>query len=81
MTLDDRMKAYKKKRFPKMIDLLVNHEMSIRTACCLDAMGIYTVQELITYSEQELLGGRNMGRKSLQEIKEILSSLHLRLKN
>lgn len=80
MTFDDRVREFKKKRFPKMYDDFLNdHEMSIRTSYCLENLGIHTIQALVLYSEKELLSGRNMGRKSLLEIKELLHTLHLSL--
>jgi DNA-directed RNA polymerase subunit alpha len=54
-------------------------ELSVRPANCLKNMGIRLVGELVQKSEAELLKTKNFGRKSLAEIKEILSSMGLSL--
>ena len=53
--------------------------MTVRSANCLKNDGINYVGELVQKSEAELLRTSNFGRKSLNEIKELLaqSSLHL----
>ncbi|HAH21645.1 MAG: hypothetical protein A2Y00_05420 [Omnitrophica WOR_2 bacterium GWF2_43_52] len=55
-------------------------ETSVRTACCLKTLGIRTVSDLCGYTEKELLNVRNFGKKSLLEIREILFSMGLSLK-
>ncbi|MBM3211041.1 DNA-directed RNA polymerase subunit alpha, partial [Candidatus Poribacteria bacterium] len=52
-------------------------ELSVRSANCLEAANIVTIRDLVTKSEQEMLKYRNFGRKSLNEIKEILSDMGL----
>lgn len=47
---------------------------SQRTFACLKAINVNTVEELLQYSETGLLSAPNLGRKALNEIKEILSS-------
>ncbi|MFZ2167688.1 MAG: DNA-directed RNA polymerase subunit alpha C-terminal domain-containing protein [Minisyncoccia bacterium] len=54
-------------------------ELTVRTSNCLKAMHIYSVGQLISKSEQELLENQNMGRRSINEIKEILASKDLTL--
>ena len=44
---------------------------------CLRAAGIGTLKELVSRSEAEMLKFRNFGRKSLNELGEILTSLEL----
>ncbi len=50
-------------------------ELSVRTYYCLKNGNIQTVRELVQLSEAEFLRIRNTGRKSLNELKEVLSSL------
>ncbi len=47
-------------------------ELSVRSANCLKNAGIRTLRELVQRSEKEMLETKNFGRKSLNEIKEIL---------
>ena len=54
-------------------------ELSVRSANCLKSGHIKSLFDLVTKSEQEMLKFRNFGRKSLNEIKEVLSSMGLRL--
>ena len=52
-------------------------ELSVRSANCLEAAQIITIEDLVTKSEQEMLKYRNFGRKSLNEIKTILGEMGL----
>ena len=52
-------------------------ELSVRSANCLQNADIKFVGELIQRSEGEMLRTKNFGRKSLNEIKEILTRLNL----
>jgi len=54
-------------------------ELSVRSYNCLKNANIRTIGELVTKSEAEMLKTKNFGRKSLNEIKEILSSMNLSL--
>ena len=54
-------------------------ELSVRSANCLKAENIYYIGDLIQRSENELLKTPNLGRKSLNEIKEVLASRGLTL--
>jgi DNA-directed RNA polymerase subunit alpha len=47
-------------------------ELSVRSANCLKNAGIHSLRELVQKSEREMLETKNFGRKSLNEIKEIL---------
>jgi len=47
-------------------------ELSVRSANCLKNAGIRTLRELVQKSEKDMLETKNFGRKSLNEIKEIL---------
>ena len=58
-------------------DILLRHvdelELSVRSANCLKNAGINLIGELVGKTEAEMLKTKNFGRKSLNEIKEILS--------
>src|SRR5258706_4220191 len=54
-------------------------ELSVRSYNCLKNANIRTIGELVTRTEAEMLKTKNFGRKSLNEIKEILSSMGLGL--
>jgi DNA-directed RNA polymerase subunit alpha len=54
-------------------------ELSVRSYNCLKNANITTIRELVQKSEQEMLRTKNFGRKSLNEIKEILSAMGLGL--
>ena len=54
-------------------------ELSVRSYNCLKNANIRTIRELVQKSEPEMLRTKNFGRKSLNEIKEILESMGLGL--
>jgi DNA-directed RNA polymerase subunit alpha len=54
-------------------------ELSVRSANCLKNDNIVYIGDLVQKSEQEMLRTPNFGRKSLNEIKEVLSSMGLAL--
>ena len=54
-------------------------ELSVRSYNCLKNANIRTIRELVQKSEAEMLKTKNFGRKSLNEIKEILHSMGLSL--
>ena len=54
-------------------------ELTVRSANCLKAESIYYIGDLIQRTENELLKTPNLGRKSLNEIKEVLASRGLTL--
>lgn len=54
-------------------------ELSVRSYNCLKNANIKTIGELVQRNEPEMLKTRNFGRKSLNEIKEILTSMGLGL--
>ncbi len=68
-------------------DALVEHlnrsvdelELSVRSYNCLKNADIKTIGELVTKTESEMLKTKNFGRKSLNEIKEILGQMGLSL--
>jgi len=69
-----------KARLKKLLNMSVNEiELSVRAANCLNNANITSVGQLAMKSEAEMLKYRNFGKKSLNEIKEKLSSLGLSL--
>jgi len=52
-------------------------DLSVRSANCLKNANIRTLGDLVQRSEREMLSTKNFGRKSLDEIKDVLSSLGL----
>jgi|TARA_B100001971_G_scaffold125578_1_gene115633 DNA-directed RNA polymerase subunit alpha len=54
-------------------------ELSVRSYNCLKNANIQTIRELVQKTEPEMLRTKNFGRKSLNEIKEILQSMGLGL--
>jgi DNA-directed RNA polymerase subunit alpha len=54
-------------------------ELSVRSYNCLKNANIRTIRELVQKTEGEMLKTKNFGRKSLNEIKEILTSMGLSL--
>ena len=54
-------------------------ELSVRSYNCLKNANIRTIRELVLKTEPEMLRTKNFGRKSLNEIKEILESMGLGL--
>lgn len=54
-------------------------ELSVRSYNCLKNANIKTIRDLVVRSENEMLKTKNFGRKSLNEIKDILTSMGLGL--
>ena len=55
-------------------------ELSVRSYNCLKRAGIQTVQDLASKSEDDMIKVRNLGKKSLKEVKEKLIELGLGFK-
>ncbi|MFC1851398.1 DNA-directed RNA polymerase subunit alpha [candidate division CSSED10-310 bacterium] len=53
-------------------------ELSVRSYNCLKKANIQTIAQLVQKTEQEMLATRNFGRKSLNEIKQIIGDMGLR---
>ncbi len=58
---------------------LTDFEMSVRSRNCLARLGCKTLGDLIRHTEDDLLGHKNFGETSLQEIKDLLNSKALYL--
>lgn len=72
---DSRSPSLNENLFRSVDDL----ELSVRSANCLKNANIRFIGELVVRSEAEMLKTKNFGRKSLNEIKEILSEMGLGL--
>jgi len=64
---------------PNLFKSVDELELSVRSANCLQNANIRYIGELVQRSEAEMLKTKNFGRKSLNEIKEILDSMGLSL--
>lgn len=64
---------------PMLLRPVDDLELTVRSANCLKAESIYYIGDLIQRTENELLKTLNLGRKSLNEIKEVLASRGLTL--
>ena len=73
----ERAEVKKEKVLEMTIDDL---DLSVRSFNCLKRAGINTVEDLIQRTEDDMMKVRNLGRKSLEEVVQKLSSLNLSLK-
>lgn len=65
----------------KMLEMTIEElDLSVRSYNCLKRAGINTVQELTGKTESEMMKVRNLGRKSLEEVKNKLAELDLSLR-
>ena len=74
--LEDQEVDVVNENLAKSVDEL---ELSVRSYNCLKNANIKTIGELVQKSESEMLKTKNFGRKSLNEIKEILTTMGLGL--
>ncbi|GMT42955.1 MAG: DNA-directed RNA polymerase subunit alpha [bacterium] len=82
----DEVEAVKPEKAPEQKKPTINRnrsveelELSVRSYNCLQKANIKTIGELVTKTDSEMLKTRNFGRKSLNEIKTILSEMGLHL--
>ncbi|MDP9750782.1 DNA-directed RNA polymerase subunit alpha [Thermoanaerobacter pentosaceus] len=69
------------KKIEKPLDMTIEElDLSVRSYNCLKRAGINTVQELTQKTEEEMMKVRNLGKKSLEEVKQKLQALGLSLK-
>src|SRR4051794_24662844 len=73
---DDRKPEIRNGNLNRSVEEL---ELSVRSYNCLKNANIQTIGELVQKTEAEMLKTKNFGRKSLNEIKEILASMGLSL--
>ena len=64
---------------PNLLKKVDELELSVRSANCLKNDNIIYIGDLVRYSESEMLRTPNFGRKSLNEIKEVLGHMGLTL--
>ena len=80
---DDAKKAEimiesKETKKEKVLEMTIEElDMSVRSFNCLKRAGIDTVEDLTNRTEEDMIKVRNLGRKSLKEIKEKLEDLGL----
>ena len=66
----------------KLMELPIEEmDLSVRSYNCLKRAGITTVEELIQKTEDEMMHVRNLGKKSLKEVKEKIHSMGLSFKS
>ncbi len=64
-----------------MLEMTIEElDLSVRSYNCLKRAGINSVQELTDKSEADMMKVRNLGRKSLEEVKGKLTDLGLSLR-
>ena len=87
-TIADPIAEYKKakRKFAEAkMDVLLHEvrfmEWSRRAANCLRNADIETVKDLCSYTEKTLLKRNNLGKRTLKEIKDVLDSLDLKLRD
>lgn len=65
----------------KVLEMTIEElDLSVRSYNCLKRAGINTVEELAQRTEEDMMKVRNLGRKSLEEVKHKLEELQLGLK-
>ncbi len=65
----------------KVLEMTIEElDMSVRSFNCLKRADIHTVEDLINKTEDEMIKVRNLGKKSLEEVKQKLEALGLGLK-
>lgn len=66
----------------KALDMTIDElDLSVRSYNCLKRAGINSVQELAQLDEADLMRVRNLGKKSMEEVRQKLAGLGLKLKN
>ena len=78
-TGEDRAESAQPQVDPILLQPVDDLELTVRSANCLKAENIYYIGDLIQRTENELLKTPNLGRKSLNEIKEVLATKGLTL--
>ncbi|GEL13259.1 DNA-directed RNA polymerase subunit alpha [Lapidilactobacillus concavus DSM 17758] len=74
----EKEETQKEKKLEMTIEGL---DLSVRSYNCLKRAGVNTVQELTNKSEADMMKVRNLGRKSLEEVKAKLHDLNLSLRS
>lgn len=76
---DDKIDEEKEKLKNMLSKSVEELELSVRSSNCLKNANIKSIADLVTKSEVDMLKYRNFGRKSLNEIKEVLSEMSMGL--
>jgi DNA-directed RNA polymerase subunit alpha len=72
--------AKEEDQIAKALDLTIEElELSVRSFNCLKRASINTVEELTQRTEEDMMKVRNLGKKSLDEVKQKLAELGLSL--
>ncbi len=79
MTFDEDTEKRQEKRNALLETPVTDFELSVRARNCLKKMNIRTLGDLLKITEAELLGYKNFGETSLEEIKGMLTNKGLRL--
>ncbi len=79
MSFDEDIEKRNEKRNALLDTPVTDFELSVRARNCLKKMNIRTLGDLLKITEAELLGYKNFGETSLDEIKEMLTNKGLRL--
>jgi len=75
------MKDYVNDGSTKKVNMSIDDlDLTVRSYNCLKRAGISTVEELTQKTEDEMSRVRNLGKKSLKEVKEKLQALNLSFK-
>ena len=78
VTTESVMKDYVHEKNAKTINMSIEDlDLTVRSYNCLKRAGISTVEELTSKTEEEMSRVRNLGKKSLKEVKEKLNDLGL----
>lgn len=76
--IEEEVKVQERNRLKKILTTSVDElELSVRAHNCLKAANIKTLGELVQLQESELLKFRNFGRKSLNELGEVIKNYGL----
>ncbi len=77
-TVSDRAEKGKEGPSVELFNKLVSElELSVRSANCLEKAGIKYIHQLVSRTESDMLRTKNFGRKSLNEIKDLLIRMGL----
>jgi len=76
---DEAQERLRDKRTAVLEIPITDFELSVRSRNCLKKMNIHTLGDLLRVSETELLGYKNFGETSLNEIRAVLAQKGLRL--
>ncbi len=79
MVIDEEQERVRERRNAVLDIPVTDFELSVRSRNCLKKMNIHTLGDLLRITEAELLGYKNFGETSLNEIKAMLSQKNLRL--